>query len=504
MTEPTENERALDLLDDLAGPDAAAATAATSAPAPHRLRKPLLIGAAVVIALVAATGITMNALAKTVTISIDGHRQQVTTYSASVSGALAAAGVSVGDHDTLAPANGAAIGDGSTIAVQRGRLFTVTVDGKTRKLWTTATTIDQAMSELGLGVGYYALSANRSRAIPLAGFTVKADSLHTVTVADRGTKPAKITSPAHTVRELLAARHIGIGKNDRVTPALASKISSGLTVTVRTLPTVQLTLGSAAPTAVTMDVKTVGSLLAAKKITLGRYDTVAPAAQTPVTDGLKIAITRVSVKHNLVTAAIAQPADQHVDDPELLVGGIHTSSDGHPGSLTITYRVVSTNGRPAAPQEISRIVVTKPAATVINVGTKPKPPPPPPPPPPPAPPVQTETTPSSPPSSASSSSSSGSSSGQPPVKQASPPPISSSGVNWDAIANCESTNNWQTNTGNGYYGGLQFDIQTWLAFGGGSYAPRADLASKGQQIAVANNVYHREGGLGAWSCGYRG
>ncbi len=421
MTEPTENERALDLLDDLADPNSTDATAATSAAAPHRLRKPLLIGAAVVIALVAATGITMNALANTVTISIDGHRQQVSTYSGSVSGALAAAGVPVGDHDTLAPANGAAIGNGSTIAVQRGRLFTVTVDGNTRRLWTTATTVDQAMSELGLGVGHYALSANRSRAIPMAGFKVNADSLHTLTLADRRAKPAKITSSAHTVRELLAARHITIGKNDRVTPALATKISSGLTVKLATLPTIHLTLGSAAPSRVTLDVTTVGSLLAAKKITLGRYDTVAPAASTPVTDGLTIAVTRISVKQTLVTASIAQPADQHVDDPELLLGYAHTSSDG-----------------------------------------------------------------------------------QSTAKQASPPPSSSSGVNWDAIANCESTNNWHINTGNGYYGGLQFDTQTWLAFGGGSYASRADLATREQQIAVANNVYHSEGDLGAWSCGNRG
>lgn len=452
-----------------------------------------MIGAAVVIALVAATGLTMNALAKTVTISIDGHRQQVITYSGSVSGALAAAGVSVGDHDTMAPANDAAIGDGSTIAVQRGRLFTVTIDGKTRTLWTTATTVDQAVSELGLGVGHYALSANRSRAIPLAGLEVNPDSLHTVTIADRKATPTKITSPAHTVRELLAARHITIGKNDRVTPALATKISSGLTVKVRTLPTLHLTLGSAAPSRVTLDVKTVGSLLAAKKITLGRYDSVAPAASTPVTDGLTIAVTRISVKQTLVTASIAQPADQHVDDPDLLLGDTRTESDGHPGSLTITYRVVSTNGRPAAPQEISRTVVSKPEPTVIKVGTKPQPPPPPPTSPAPAP---TETT--------SSSASSVSSSGQPPVKQASPPPSSSSGVNWDAIANCESTNNWHINTGNGYYGGLQFDTQTWLAFGGGSYASRADLATREQQIAVANNVYHSEGGLGAWSCGNRG
>ena len=70
-------------------------------------------------------------------------------------------------------------------------------------------------------------------------------------------------------------------------------------------------------------------------------------------------------------------------------------------------------------------------------------------------------------------------------------PVSSgsSGVNWDGIANCESTNNWSINTGNGYYGGLQFDISTWNSAGGSAYASRPDLASREQQIAVAENLY---------------
>ena len=76
-----------------------------------------------------------------------------------------------------------------------------------------------------------------------------------------------------------------------------------------------------------------------------------------------------------------------------------------------------------------------------------------------------------------------------------------SSVNWDAIAQCESGGNWSINTGNGYYGGLQFSSSTWLAYGGGAYAPRADLAAKSQQIAVAEKVLAAQG-PGAWPvCG---
>lgn len=83
-------------------------------------------------------------------------------------------------------------------------------------------------------------------------------------------------------------------------------------------------------------------------------------------------------------------------------------------------------------------------------------------------------------------------------------PAHASGVNWDAVAHCESGNDWSINTGNGYYGGLQFDRGTWLSNGGGQYASRADLASREQQIAIANIVYsHR--GLSPWPvCGKYG
>ena len=74
-------------------------------------------------------------------------------------------------------------------------------------------------------------------------------------------------------------------------------------------------------------------------------------------------------------------------------------------------------------------------------------------------------------------------------------------VNWDAVAACESGGNWAINTGNGYYGGLQFNMGTWHA-NGGSGSPHN--ASREEQIRVAENVLQSQG-IGAWpSCGRRG
>jgi hypothetical protein len=80
-------------------------------------------------------------------------------------------------------------------------------------------------------------------------------------------------------------------------------------------------------------------------------------------------------------------------------------------------------------------------------------------------------------------------------------PAASASPNWDAIAQCESGGNWAINTGNGYYGGLQFTITTWQSNGGYGMP---NLASRAEQIRVAENVLRTQG-IGAWPvCGARG
>ncbi|MDA3648269.1 transglycosylase family protein [Saccharopolyspora indica] len=70
-------------------------------------------------------------------------------------------------------------------------------------------------------------------------------------------------------------------------------------------------------------------------------------------------------------------------------------------------------------------------------------------------------------------------------------------ADWDTLAQCESSGNWSINTGNGYYGGLQFSQSTWAAFGGTQYASSAHQATREQQIAVAEKVLAAQG-ANAW------
>ena len=429
------NGTATDTLEPTAGEDETRQP--THAKTGRNLRKPVLVGvAALVVALVAGGGI-VAAAHKTVSVTVDGQVQEVGTLSGSVEGALDSAGLTISEHDTVAPAVDTAISDGSQIVVERGRLLTLTIDGQTREVWTTATTVEEALAELGQNPAAFQLSADRSREISLDGLALSAETLYSASVSDGGAAATSVTSAADTV----------------------------------------------------------GEFLTAQGITLGALDTVSPDASTALSNGLVITVTRVAKTSVVEEAEVAQPADQQVEDSSLEAGSTTVTQQGSAGKDQVTYEVTTTNGAETAKTEVSRTALSPAQATVIAVGTK-------------AAPVAAASSSSSSnasSSNSSSSSSAGSSESASTGSGSSSAPVSSgsSGVNWDGIANCESTNNWSINTGNGYYGGLQFDISTWNSAGGSAYASRPDLASREQQIAVAENLY-ADRGTSPWACGGAG
>ena len=434
----------------------------------------MLIGAVALVCVLALAGGVVAKLNKTVTISVDGVSQQVSTLAGAVEGALEAADLTVAEHDTLAPAADSEITDGSLIVLERGRLLTLTVDGQTREVWTTATTVEEALAELGQDPAAFKLSANRSREIPLNGLTVTADTLRAVTVTEPGAAATSVSSAAKSVGELLTELGIVLGPNDRVSPAVNAALTDGLAVTVVTLPTVTLTVGADPAATSAVEGATVADVLMAAGVTLGADDTVTPDPTTPVTDGLQIAVTRIAYVDETANEPIEQPADQRRNDSSMAAGTTTVTQQGQAGVAEVTYRTTVTNGQSGPRAEVSRRTVTEAIPTITKVGTKQAPAP-----------VQ-----AAPPAPAA----------EPDPAPAAPAPSSGgSGVDWDRIAKCESGNNWSINTGNGYYGGLQFDKGTWLSNGGGQYAPRADLATREQQIAVAETTYASRG-MAPWAC----
>ena len=288
------------------------ATSTTNAvPGRGLRRKVLLVAAAGTIGLLAVGGGTAAAMAKHVTITVDGEQRQVTTLAGSVQGALSSAGLQTSEHDVLAPAADTQIADGAQIALERARLLTLTINGQQRDIWTTADTVDDALRQLGQDPSTLELSADRSREIPLTGLTVTANDLHTVSLSDAG----------------------------------------------------------AAATTVQTGALTVADLLAAQGITLGATDTVTPDVTTAVTEGLQVTVTRVAV--TTVTESVdLPPTDQQVDDPALDKGTTVVAVAGTPGKQDVVTQVTTTNGVESARQEISRTTVTEPTPNQVHVGSK--------------------------------------------------------------------------------------------------------------------------------------
>jgi uncharacterized protein YabE (DUF348 family) len=208
---------------------------------------------------------------------------------------------------------------------------------------------------------------------------------------------------------------------------------------------------------------TVGDVLSELHVTRDSDDRVKPGLDTAITTGLAIAVQRVTATQVKTTEAIAAPMSRK-SDSSLYKGQTKTIKAGSDGAKLVTFKITKVDGKVESKKLVSSTVTEKPVAGVIAVGTKSRP-----------------------------VASAGNTSGK--------------GLNlanaamWDRIAQCESGGNWHINTGNGYYGGLQFDYNSWLANGGADFAQRADLASREQQITVANR-YYAKAGLGPWGCAH--
>ena len=358
----------------------------------NQTRSPLLY--AVVAALLATLvigGVMAIARQKSVTVDVDGERISLTTMTTDVEGAIKAAGYSVKERDVVAPALDANISDGDTIILRRAREVNLTVDGQARTVWTTALTVDEALAQLQIANDVHT-SASRSQRLPLDGAALDVLNPRVVRLADAGGSFGDVRLAAPTV----------------------------------------------------------GEFLAAKGAPLEQQDTVVPAANTPLTDGLEITVTRNRTVDKVETMPLAPP-ENIIKDETMNMSRRVEETPGTPGVQDVTFAVNMVNGKEVGRNQVSANVTVPAQPKTVRVGAKPG----------------TEV---------------------PPVKD---------GAIWDALAQCEATGNWAINTGNGFYGGIQFDQNTWERQGGLKYAPRADLATREEQIAIGSITQQRQG-WGAW------
>lgn len=358
----------------------------------HEARSPQLrlLVATLLVALTFAGGYAVVAH-KTVTLTVDGASVTVSTMKSHVIDVVQENGFDVGERDDLYPAANDTIQQSETIVLRRSRPLQISLDGRnSRQVWTTASTVQEALAQLSM-TDTAPAAASRGSRVPLEGMSLPVVGARTVQINDAGV--------IRTVR--LAAANVA-------------------------------------------------GFLEAAGVPLQQSDTVVPAANSPVADGMQIQVTRVRVARLTQTVPLA-PDNKEVPDVTMNMSRQVVDDPGTPGTQDVTYAVATVNGVETGRLPVANVVIVPARDGQIRIGAKPG----------------TEV---------------------PEVAQ---------GDTWDALSRCEAGGNWAINTGNGFYGGVQFDQNTWERNGGLRYAQRADLATREEQIAIAEVTRARQG-WGAW------
>jgi uncharacterized protein YabE (DUF348 family) len=343
------------------------------------------------------------------------------------------------------------LGGGAT-ALAMDKTITVTVDGQNRTLHTYAGDVASALQAAGIT----ATPQDRVEpALPTEldnGDHVIFNRARKLTLKE-GPSERQIWTTAADVSEALAGLGLEAAPIQMSASPNAPIPLTGMAVELRVPRNVTLADGTGAQTPVTTMAGTVAGLLAEKGVQLGPDDVSVPSGDTPLTDGTAVQVVRNGVGEVVETRPIAPP-EQTIDDPDLPRGKKVVVEPGKPGETTAIMRVYVQNGQEVRREQVRAGGSTPPTPRVVRVGTN--------------------------------------------DKIATAPTVDDGSI-WDKIAKCEATGNWSIATGNGYYGGLQFDAGTWRAYGGTQYAPLPNQATREEQIAVAEKVRDsRGGGYGAW------
>lgn len=402
------------------------ASLATSFLRPSRL---VAAGQAAVLTLLVAGVASWAVFDRTVTLTVDGQAQEVRILGNGVDDVLSAAGVEVGDRDLVSPGTDESVADGSTVVVRHARELTLANPaGDETTYWTTALTVDEALSDIGVRAEGAWLSASRSSPIGRSGLDVTMSMPKTVTVVADG-----------ETREVVSA------------------------------------------------VPTVGELMTEVGLEAGEQDRLSAAPADLVTEGQQLVLQRVTTSEVTDTVTVPAPAASTVEDDSILEGETRVVEAGNDGAEAVVSRVLSVDGVEESREELSRTVTTAPVGRVVAEGTKPRPAPV-------AAPVPAPR--ASTPATRSAT----------PAPAAAPPPVPASssgadGLNWSALAACESGGRVDAVSGTGKYHGLyQFSTATWGSVGGSGLPSQA---SAGEQTERAKALYTRSG-AGQWPhCGPR-
>jgi resuscitation-promoting factor RpfB len=351
--------------------------------------------------------------------------------------------------------------------VGNNKTVTLNVDGKVSSVQTFGGTVEQVVKAAKVD-----LKAS-DRVSPSLDATVANGSVINVNLA----KAVKVNldgaekTVSTTARDVAGlVTQLGVASSSELSVPKTAQLSvDGSFVAISTPKTVTILAdGKAAKTTTTAT--TVGEVLKDARVKLAAADRTSQPANAKVVSNMVVKVSRVDTSKTATVAQEIPFETLSTNSAAILEGEEKVTQAGAPGIVTHKYKLVLVDGREASRTLVSRTVTREPVTEKVAVGTKEKPKP--------------------KPAAEADSGNTGAAA-----------PAMMNEAMWDKIAQCESGGNWSINSGNGYYGGLQFDVQTWIGSGGGQYAPNASQASKAQQIDIANRVY-AERGLQPWGCGW--
>ena len=345
----------------------------------------------------------------------------------------------------------------------------LSVDGASTGVSTMAGTVGEVLESKGIELGEHDVVAPAPETKLVDGTRIAVQYGRQIKVTVDG-KPQTYWTTATNVDQALASLNIKSTGAQLSTSRSAAIGREGLSFNLATLKTITVD-HAGTNRRIKTTAQTVGAALAAAKIRVDADDKVSVSEATSLTDGASFSVTRVDV----TTVTRKKKVDfstRYENSDDLDKGDTRVETEGKPGVRTITYTEVRHNGKLQSREKTSSKVSKAPRAEVVLRGTKePEP---------------------EPQNDSADNSSNGNSenkenndnneNGSNSDNNSSTP---ASGTVWDRLAQCESGQQWDINTGNGYYGGLQFSAQTWRAYGGSGMA---NNASRAEQIRIAKKV----------------
>lgn len=348
--------------------------------------------------------------------------------------------------------------------VGNNKTITLNVDGQVSSVQTFGGTVGQVVKAAKVELQAADRVSPSADAMVENGSVINVNRVKAVKINLDGAEKTVSTTSAN-VEGLVT--ELGVASSSSVSVPKDSQLAvSGSFVTISTPKNVSIVAdGKASKTTTTAP--TVADVLEDAGIVLGASDRSSQPAHAPVVSDMVIKVSRVDASKTATTSEEIPFETLSAESADLPKGERKVTQAGTAGKVDKTFKLVLVDGREASRTLVSENVTSQPVTEKVTVGTK---------------------------VAAPAAAPAGTSTG------AAAPAMMNEAM-WDKIAQCESGGNWSINTGNGYYGGLQFDIQTWIGSGGGAYASNASLATKAQQIDIANRVYAQRG-LQPWGCGW--